>query len=347
MNNPAAGLPADSLPETSREWLAILAKYRSPNAFRSVFELVITLGAYLLLWVLAWMALSVSYWLALAIALVNSGFLVRLFVIQHDCGHSSFLTNRNTGDWIGRVLGVLTLTPYDVWRRTHSIHHASSGNLDKRGFGDVHTLTVNEFRELSAFSRLMYRIYRSPVFMFGVAPVLLFFLQHRVPYGLWSSGWKYWLSAMGTNLAVGVLLGLMVYFGGWMPLVLIFLPTSSFAAAAGVWMFYVQHQFETTQWDTTDKWELHDCALYGSSNYALPAVLQWLTANIGIHHVHHLYSRIPFYRLTEVLRDYPVLRDTQRLTLADSLSCAKLQLWDEKKRRLLSYAQAKALYGPL
>ncbi len=332
---------------SSRDWVRKLAKYRNPNHLRSVLELLFSAVPFTALWAVAWWALSVSYWLALVIAIVNGAFVVRLFGIQHDCGHSAFFRNRHAGDWLGRVLGVVTLTPYDLWRRTHSIHHSSSGNLDRRGLGDVLMLTVSEYRQLSPLRRFMYQLYRHPLILFGLGPLYIFFWSNRVPYGQMAREWKYWTSAMSTNLGIALALGIIVYFGGWMPLLLIFLPTSIVGASIGVWMFYVQHQFEYTHWENDKDWDLHEAALQGSTHYVLPVVLQWLTANIGIHHVHHLYSRIPFYRLTEVLRDYPVLANAQRLTLKDSLACARLQLWDERARKLLTYKQARAAYGPI
>ncbi len=314
---------------------------------RSTFELAVSLVPFLVLWALAWWALSFSGWLALAIALANGAFLVRIFMIQHDCGHGSLFRNRHVSDWVGRVLGVLTLTPYDVWRRTHSIHHSTAGNLDKRGIGDVLTLTVEEYRQRTLTGRLLYRLYRNPAVMFGLGPSYLFLLQNRLPFGLMRSGARYWISAMGTNAAIALALGLVLWFGGFMPILLVFLPTALMAASIGVWLFYVQHQFEDTHWDDDDDWQLHDAALRGSSHYALPPVLRWFTANIGVHHVHHLYSRIPFYRLSQVLRDHPALADSQRMTIRQSLSCIGLHLWDERNRRLTSFRQARATYGTI
>ncbi|MEE9427268.1 MAG: fatty acid desaturase [Paracoccaceae bacterium] len=330
----------------SREWVRELSHYRDPSHFRSILEIALTAVPFLMLWTMAWWALSLSYLLTLLIALVNGAFVVRLFAIQHDCGHSAFFRNRHAGDWVGRVLGIVTLTPYDVWKRSHSIHHSGSGNLDRRGMGDIHTMTVEEYRASTLFERIQYRLYRHPVILFGLGPSFIFLLTNRLPFGMMNS-LKYWTSAMGTNAALFLILGIIFYFGGWMPLVLIFLPTSIAGATIGLWLFFVQHQFDETHWDKEEDWDLHDSALHGSSHYVMPGVLQWLTANIGIHHVHHLYNRIPFYRLTEVLRDHPVLAQAQRLTIRESLSCVKLQLWDERKRRLMSYAQAKAEYGPI
>lgn len=327
-----------------RDWVKVLAAYRDPSTLRSWFELVVTVGPFLTLWILAWWSLAVSYWLTLAISSLNAAFLLRLFAIQHDCGHGAFFNNRTLSDWLGRVIGVLTLTPYDVWRRSHSIHHSSAGNLGRRGIGDIHTLTVAEYRAMGAFGRWKYRLYRHPVILFGLGPGYLFFLQNRLPLGLMAKA-RYWVSAMTTNAAIIAALGVIVYFGGVMPILLIFLPSSLLAATAGVWLFYVQHQFETTHWDTDADWQLHDAALNGSSHYVLPSPLQWVSANIGIHHVHHLYSRIPFYRLPEVLRDHAELAVGNRMTIRESLANARLHLWDEDSRRLLSFSQARARYS--
>lgn len=330
---------------SARRWVQTLARYREPRTGRSLFELIVTLVPFFGLWALAWWALSVSLWLALAIAIVNSGFLVRIFAIQHDCGHGAFFRNRTLSDWVGRVLGVLTLTPYDVWRRTHSEHHASAGNLDKRGMGDVTTLTVEEYGALSPLRRFQYRLYRNPLVLFGLGPGYLFLLQNRLPIGLMRAGARYWTSAMATNAAIGAVLALIIWFGGLKPVLLVFLPTSILAGSIGVWLFYIQHQFEEAYWDRDVDWDLHDAALHGSSHYDLPAVLRWMTANIGIHHVHHLYSRIPFYRLTEVLRDHVELANAQRMTLRESFACARLHLWDTQERRLVSFAQVRGRFG--
>ena len=331
----------ESPEQTGKDWVRVLAKYRDPSLPRSLLELVLTLVPFAALMAAAWWALSVSYLLAAAISALNGAFLVRIFIIQHDCGHNAFFRDRRANDWTGRVLGVLTLTPYDVWRQTHAIHHASTGNLDRRGIGDLPTLTLREYRALSWQRRLLYRIYRNPLFLFGVAPAWLFFLQNRLPVGLMRSGRKYWISAMATNLAIGGLVVAGIWLIQALPVLLLILPMMLVGASAGVWLFYVQHQFEEAHWNREADWQIHDAALHGSSHYALPPVLRWFTANIGIHHVHHLYSRIPFYRLTEVLRDHPALDRAQRLTLRESLHCATLHVWDENRRRLLSFAEAR------
>ena len=330
-------------PVAARDWVKILSSYREPSSLRSVFELGVSLVPFVALWVAACWVAPTSYIAAFLLSAINGGFLVRLFCIQHDCGHGSFLGNRTVSDWIGRALGVVTLTPYDVWRRTHSIHHSHAGDLDRRGIGDVMTLTIEEYHQRTRFGRLLYRAYRHPLVMFGIGPAYMFFLEYRLPLGLMNQGRKYWISAMGTNAAIAAALAIIVYFGGLQALFLVFLPTTLIAASVGVWLFYVQHQFENTHWDQAPDWQLHEAALEGSSHYDLPPILRWFTANIGIHHVHHLYARIPFYRLTEVVRDHSELATHARLSLLESFKCASLDLWDEKSRKLVSFATARRL----
>ena len=331
-------------PETraAKDWVRILANYRDPDPWRSAYELAITIGPFVGLWALAWWSMSVSYVLTFVIASINAAFLLRLFAIQHDCGHGAFFANRNVSDWLGRIIGVLTLTPYGVWRRSHAQHHSASGNLGRRGMGDIATLTVDEYRARTPWNRLMYRLYRNPVVLFGLAPGYLFLLQNRLPLGL-MNGLRYWVSAMCTNLAIFAAVGLILWYGGLMPILLIFLPSTLLAGTAGVWLFYVQHQFETAHWEEEEDWQLHEAALEGSSQYVLPSVLQWISANIGIHHVHHLQSRIPFYRLPEVLRDHAELAEKNRMSIRESLGNARLHLWDENSKRLLSFADARKM----
>ncbi|MDG2403737.1 MAG: fatty acid desaturase [Paracoccaceae bacterium] len=337
----------DANPELARNWVKILAQYREPDTVRSIFELLVTLVPFLVLWSLAWWLLSISPWLALAVAVSNGLFLVRIFIVQHDCSHGGFFNNRRVGDWVGRIFGVLTLTPYGVWQRTHLLHHSASGNLDQRGIGDVYTMTVEEYYAKPFYSKVLYRLGRNPIILFGLGPLYLFILQNRLPLGLMTSGTKYWISAMGTNAMVAGSLGIIFVFGGVAPILWIFFPTLYVAATLGVWLFYVQHQFEDTHWDAKEDWQVHDAALHGSSHYDLPKALMWITGNIGIHHVHHLYSRIPFYRLTEVLRDHPVLASSQhRLTFIESLRSVKLHLWDEHRRKLVSFAEARRSRAP-
>jgi acyl-lipid omega-6 desaturase (Delta-12 desaturase) len=321
----------------------MLAHYREPSCARSIVELAITAVPLAILWAVMWAALDAGYWVGLLLAVPAAGFLVRLFMIQHDCGHGAFFGRRRANDWVGRAIGVLTLTPYDFWRHSHALHHANSGNLDHRGFGDVDTLTVREFLASSRWRQLLYRLYRHPIVMFGIGPTYLFVLQHRLPAGLMRSSWQFWLSTMATNLAIAASVGTMIWLVGLGPFLLVQLPITVLAGSIGVWLFYVQHQFEDTFWAHDESWSFHVAALHGSSNYELPGVLRWFTANIGVHHVHHLCSRIPYYRLPRVLRDHPELAAVGRLTLLESLRCVRMVLWDERRRRLISFREMRIL----
>jgi len=320
-----------------------LARYGEPHHMRSLFELTITSVLFIVFWVAAWWALSVSYWLTLALSVAAGALLARLFLIKHDCGHGAFFRRRIFNDWVGRVLGILTLTPYYVWRRNHAVHHATSGNLDKRGTGDIDTLTVREYQALPRLRRIAYQLYRHPLLMFVVGPAYHFLLRNRLPLGFASADRRFWISAMGTNAAIALVGGFMIYFLGAVPFLLVHLPITLLAATIGVWLFYVQHQFEDTVWANDHAWNLYDTAFFGSSHYELPTVLNWITANIGVHHVHHLNSRIPYYRLPQVLRDIPSFTKNRRLTLRQSFVCMKLRLWDEDQQKLVSFAEAREL----
>jgi len=337
------GAAAPPVPPEARSWARILGRYRKPSCARSIIEIAITFAPLSALWTLAWATLYLGHWwLSLLLAIPAAGFLVRLFMIQHDCGHGSFFDNRLANDWVGRVIGVLTLTPYDFWRRTHAMHHASSGHLGRRGLGDVDTLTVREYVALSFWGRLCYRAYRHPGVMFGIGPAYLFILKHRLPLGLLREGWQPWLSTMATNFAIAVIVAGLIRLIGIGPFLLVHLPIMLLAGSVGVWLFYVQHQFEKTFWAHEGEWTFQEAALHGSSHYDLPAILRWFTANIGMHHVHHLASRIPYYRLPRVLRDYPELRDVSRLTLLRSFCCVRLVLWDESRQRLISFREMRS-----
>jgi len=327
----------------ARNWIAILAAYRQPSLGRSLWELFASLGPFALLWLAAGISTSISYWLTLFFSLAAAGFLIRLFMILHDCAHGSFFNSRRANDWTGRLLGVLTLTPFDLWKRSHLIHHATHGNLDKRGVGDILTLTVDEYKARSMLGRLAYRFYRHPAILFGLGPIFIFMVHHRLPIGFMRAGSKYWISAMATNVGIAALLISGIFAFGWQAFLITYLLIASVSAMIGVWLFYVQHQFETTVWDDTGNWQLHDAALYGSSYYKLPQPLQWMTANIGIHNVHHLYSRIPFYRLPEVLHDHPALARVGRVTLSSSLRTTRLKLWDPQNRRLVTFETGNAM----
>lgn len=342
-----AGRPQSSALPSAELLPSLLSRYREPDAAWSFVEIAITLGPFVALWAAMWALMHVSYWLSLALAAPAAGFLVRLFMIQHDCGHGAFFRTRAINDWVGRVSGVLTLTPYDYWKRTHAAHHASTGNLERRGLGDIETLTVQEYLALSWRRRLGYRMYRHPIVMFAIGPTFLFLLQYRAPLGLMrGAGWRPWVSTMSTNAAIAAIVALLMWLIGPATFLMIHGPVFLLAASVGVWLFYVQHQFEGAVWAHEANWRLPQAALEGSTHYDLPIVLRWFSANIGVHHVHHLASRIPFYRLREVLRDFPELKTVGRLTLFQSLRCVNYALWDEEARRLISFRTLRKQLRP-
>ena len=332
-----------AIDNAARSWTKILARYRRPSTARSTVEIVITVLPFTLLWVVSALSVQNGYWWGLLFTIPAAGFLVRLFALQHDCGHGALFARRGANDWTGRAIGVLTFTPYDYWRRTHAIHHASAGNLDERGTGDIHTLTVREYRALPWWGRAQYWLYRHPVVMFGIGPAWVFLCQYRLPLGLMRAGAQPWVSTIATNLGIAVPAIMLIWLLGIWPFLMIQLPITLLAATVGVWLFFVQHQFEETAWDENADWDRHEAALHGSSHYELPGILRWFTANIGVHHIHHLSSNIPYYRLQAVLRAHPELRGVTRLTLWQSIRCVRLVLWDEGQRKLVSFRASRVL----
>ncbi len=329
------------LDESVKLWSRRLATYKRPSDGRALFEIAVTLGPFVALWAAMWAALSISIWLTLLLSLPTAAMLLRLFAIQHDCGHGAMFVSKQVNDWVGRALGVLTFTPFDDWRRSHALHHAVSGNLDRRGIGDIDTLTVDEFLARGWFGRAKYWIYRHPLVLFVIGPAYQFVLRHRFPSGDTRGSAMPLLSTVFTNLGIVAISALMIFLVGWKAFLIIQLPVTLLGASAGVWLFYIQHQFEETHWETNDSWERENAALQGSSYYDLPAPLMWVTANIGIHHVHHISSQIPFHVLPKVVRDYPELKQIGRLTFWQSLKCISLTLWDEERRELVSFRQLR------
>ncbi|MDB5445944.1 MAG: fatty acid desaturase [Phenylobacterium sp.] len=331
-----------SLLTDARAFKAALARYQRPSHGRSALEIVITALPLATLWAAALILVSHGWWWGALLTLPAGAFLVRLFLIQHDCGHAAFFRSPTANAWTGRIIGVLTATPYDYWRQTHAIHHASSGNLDRRTLGAVEMLTVDEYRSKPWLFRLGYWLYRNPLVMFGVGPGYMFVLQHRAPIGLMKER-RAWLSVLGNNLGLALLVAGEILLAGPVAFVVVHLSIVVLAASIGVWLFYVQHQFEGAYWARNPSWSLHEAALKGSSHLHLPPVLRWFTANIGVHHVHHVGSRIPFYRLPQVLNDHPQLKAMSRITLLDSFRAMRLALWDEASGRLVSFREARRL----
>jgi omega-6 fatty acid desaturase (delta-12 desaturase) len=289
------------------------------------------------LWSLALLSLEFAYPLTLIVAIPSAIILVRLFIIQHDCGHGSFFRSRLANDVIGSILGVLTLTPHAYWRRLHAIHHGSSGNLDMRGLGDIETLTVREYLDLGRFQRARYRVFRNPVVVLVVAPAYQFFIHHRLPANLPLEWRREWGSVLTTNIVLGIILGCAWWTIGIDRFLLVHLPITWLAGSIGIWLFYVQHQFEHTYWASGDQWSFESASVEGSSYLDLPVLLHWCTGNIGIHHIHHLCPRIPNYRLRSSTDAHPALMNATRLKLGDTLKCLCLKLWDEDQKRLVGF----------
>ena len=324
----------------TRSWQEILAPYARSDTRRAVAELLNTGLPFLVLAAALFYGAGRYGWAALPLAVPAAALLVRLFMIQHDCGHGSFFKSRRSNDLLGRTLGVLTLTPYVFWRQSHAIHHATSGNLDRRGIGDVTTLTLREYQALSPWRRLLYRIYRHPLILFGIGPAYLFVIRHRVPTGSPFRHPRIWASILGTDAAIAAVLFLLVLAVGPRAFLLGYLPMILLASSMGVWLFYIQHQFADTYWAAETDWDFRAAALQGSSFYDLPRFLHWLTGYIGFHHIHHLSSKVPSYHLRACFAQNPELREAKRVTLLDSVRCLRLALWDEERRALVPFRAA-------
>lgn len=317
---------------------ATLERYREPSFSQGIKQLVASVIPFCLLWGAMWFSLGYSVWLTLLLAVPTAGFLVRIYILHHDCGHGSLFKSKKLNDITGFVLGLLVFTPYLSWRRHHALHHASSGNLDRRGFGDVETMTVSEYLRLTSRKRLAYRLYRNPLFLFGVAPAVYFVILQRFTFGLPPSWKKERVNIHYTNLALAACIAALCWLMGWRDFLMVHVPVTILASSLGVWLFYVQHNFEGTYWEHHDDWDFAAAALEGSSYYHLPKVLEWMTASIGFHHIHHLDSRIPSYRLQECYANSAVLQRVNRLTLRQSLSCINYKLWDEQTGRMVGFS---------
>jgi omega-6 fatty acid desaturase (delta-12 desaturase) len=322
-------------------WKQAVAEYQKPNVWRASWQIVNTFGSYAALWYLMYLSLRVSWWLTFPLAILAGAVLVRVFIIFHDCGHGSFFESRLANDVWGFIAGVLTFTPYYHWRWEHALHHASSGNLDRRGVGDIWTLTVQEYLESSRWKRFAYRLARNPIVLFVLAPLFMFAVMQRIPSKKASPRER--RSVWWMNLAiVAVAAGLSAVFG-IVPYILIQLTTMAVAGSAGVWLFYVQHQFEDVYWERAEDWDYTAAALRGSSFYKLPRVLQWFSGNIGFHHIHHLSSRIPNYNLERCHKSDPMFRDIKSMSLLASLKSFTYRLWDESAKTLIGFRRLRAI----
>lgn len=326
-------------------WQKAIKKYTKPNAKLGTWQIINSFGGLLISWIL--MALAYNYfgfWASLILAIPTSGFIMRIFIIQHDCGHGSFFKDQKINDRVGAICGVFTMTPYKLWRRNHAIHHANHADLDDRGIGDIWTLTVDEYKEASFWKKAGYRVFRNPIFLFGIAPSLQFMILQRIHYGMTSERNKINnRSLLGTNLGLVALFLVPALILGWREALLLWFPVWWIASTLGTWLFYVQHQFEDTYWEHNDDWDYTLAAMHGSSYYELPLIMQWFTGNIGFHHIHHLSPKIPNYYLEACHKENEIFRRVVKLTLASSLDSLFLTLWDENARKLISFRQAMQL----
>ena len=334
-------LPGDKSPIDTSDWKQIVARYQKPSVGRSVWQIVNTLLPYAALWYLMYLSLSVSWWLTLPMAVLAGAFLVRGFIIFHDCGHGSFFKSAAANHILGAITGVLTFTPFYHWRWEHAIHHSSAGDLDRRGTGDVWTLTVQEYLEASRWKRFAYRLARNPVVLFVLAPLFLFLIKQRVPSLKAPLRERY--SVYWTNLALGIVAAGLIWVFGLKAYLIIQLTVLMTAGSAGVWLFYVQHQFEGVYWERSGEWDYATAALKGSSFYKLPKVLQWFSGNIGFHHVHHLSPRIPNYHLEKCHQAEPLFQTVKPVTLFSSLRSFTFRLWDEQRCKLVGFRHLRTL----
>ncbi|EOO18252.1 fatty acid desaturase [Bacillus mycoides] len=318
-----------------------VAPFEKSTAKKSVWQIINTVVPFIILWYLAYKSLSVSYWLALVPSLLAAGFMTRVFIIFHDCTHHSFFKSRRVNRIVGTCMGVLTLFPFDQWGHEHSVHHATSGNLDKRGTGDIWTLTVNEYLAAPFRLRLAYRLYRNPLVMFGLGPIYVFLLKNR--FNRKGARKKERMNTYLTNVLIVALVGLLCWAIGWQSFLLVHGSIFLIAGSIGIWLFYVQHTFEDSYFEEDKDWEYVKAAVEGSSFYKLPKVLQFLTGNIGFHHVHHLSPRVPNYKLEEAHNNTLPLKNVPTITLATSLRSIRFRLWDEQNNNFVSFKDVKKL----
>jgi acyl-lipid omega-6 desaturase (Delta-12 desaturase) len=322
----------------------MIAPYEQPRLGRSLLDLATSVVPYLALLVLMYLALDVSFLLVLALSVPAAGFLLRTYILFHDCTHGSFMRTKRANTWLGIGLGLLVYSAFHSWRHNHAVHHATAGDLDRRGVGDVPTLTVREYLALPWKKRLGYRLFRNPLVMFGLGPIYAFVIQQRMVSRSMRPRIK--RSVMGTNAALAVLVTAACLLFGWQEYLLVQWPAALMAGSAGVWLFYVQHQFEDAYWENAGEWTYADAALRGSSYLKLPKVLQFFTGNIGLHHVHHLSARIPNYNLQRAHDENPIFHDVPTISLVEGMRAVRLKLWDEDRRRLVTFSEARTPAAP-
>ncbi len=322
----------------SVRWQSIIAKYAHPDLRQSIWQTANTLIPFLILFYLTLRSFEISFWLAVLLSIPTAGFMVRTFIIFHDCGHGSFFRSQRANDLLGIVTGILTFTPYHSWKHDHAIHHATSGDLDRRGTGDVYTMTVQEYRDAVWWRKAAYRIMRNPVVMFIIGSVAVFVVAQRFPVG---KGKRERASVWWTDLALAILFTGMILLFGWKAYVSVQLLVIVFGASVGIWLFYVQHNFAGVYWERHDRWDYFRASIQGSSYYKLPAVLQWFSGNIGFHHIHHLGAKIPSYNLPRAYRENPILQ-VKPITLGSSLKSLRLRLYDEASHQLVGWEILKS-----
>ena len=322
-------------------WKSLVARYQVPSTRRGIWQLGNSVFPFLLMWYLMYRSLEISYWLTLLLAIPTAGLLIRIFIIQHDCGHASFMRWKRVNDLIGSICGILTFTPYQHWRKQHAIHHATNSDLERRGTGDIWTMTVEEYKRETRWGRFKYRLYRHPLVLFVIGPSLMLMIFHRLPpRDSFTLRDRERASILWTNLALGAGTVALTWALGIGDFLRVQLPIMVVAASVGTWLFYVQHQFEDVYWSKDRAWDYYTAAIRGSSYYKLPQILQWFTGNIGFHHVHHLSHRIPNYLLQKCHEENPDFQQATVLTLWSSLRTMDLALWDEKKRKLVRFRDA-------
>ncbi len=340
MSTTPAVMPRTMNTDTDQpSWKEMLAPYERPQTRRGVMQIATSLLPYLGLTTLAYLTLGNPVWLTVLLAIPSAGFLVRTFVVFHDCAHGSLLPSRRANVRVGTFLGLFVLTPYARWKHEHAVHHATSGDLDRRGVGDVYTLTVSEYQQLPVKSRLAYRLFRNPLVMFGIGPIFAMIIGPRIVGK--DARPRMRNSVLQTDAVLAVVFALMFWLLGWQFVAFVWAPGALLAGSAGIWLFYVQHQFEDAYWQTGENWDYAEAALQGSTYLKLPKVLQFFSGSIGLHHVHHLNHKIPNYHLQNAHDSHPVFSAVPTIGIADGMRAVRFKLIDERSGKLVTFAQAR------